>query len=171
MVKWASAKADWRDLALIFNDDPVTVSLYAKKKGLLSTPGWRRCKRYIRNGKNLGRAINQVRLKNNRNRPRYKYGYQVPRDHNEAMLIDEKNGNDKWAKSEELELSQIVDYDTFKSLGIGAPIPEGYTKIPCHMVHDIKASGRHKSRFVAGGHRTSTPTDATYSGVVSLQGI
>ena len=171
LVKWASAKADWRDLALIFNDDPVTVSLYAKKKGLLSTPGWRRCKRYIRNGKNLGRAINQVRLKNNRNRPRYKYGYQVPRDHNEAMLIDEKNGNDKWAKSEELELSQIVDYDTFKSLGIGAPIPEGYTKIPCHMVHDIKASGRHKSRFVAGGHRTSTPTDATYSGVVSLQGI
>ena len=57
LVKWASAKADWRDLALIFNDDPVTVSLYAKKKGLLSTPGWRRCKRYIRNGKNLGRAI------------------------------------------------------------------------------------------------------------------
>ena len=39
------------------------------------------------------------------------------------------------------------------------------------MVYDVKHDGRHKSRFVAGGHRTSTPTDSVYSGVVTLQGI
>ena len=87
------------------------------------------------------------------------------------MLIDEKNANDAWAKSEELEKKQVMDYDTFESLGKGAPIPEGYTKIPCHMVYDVKHDGRFKSRFVAGGHRTSTPVDSVYSGVVSLQGI
>ena len=39
------------------------------------------------------------------------------------------------------------------------------------MVYDVKFDGRHKARFVAGGHRTSTPVDSIYSGVVSLQGI
>ena len=39
------------------------------------------------------------------------------------------------------------------------------------MIYDVKHDGRHKSRFVAGGHRTSTPTHSVYSGVVSLQGI
>ena len=89
-VQWASGETTWNDLSVIFNDDPVTVSVYAQKNNLLRTPGWRRCKRYVRNAKTLGRAINQVRLKSYRNRPKYKYGHQVPRDHNEALLIDEK---------------------------------------------------------------------------------
>ena len=43
--------------------------------------------------------------------------------------------------------------------------------IPCHIIYDVKHDGRNKSRFVAGGHRTSTPTHSVYSGVVLLQGI
>jgi hypothetical protein len=39
------------------------------------------------------------------------------------------------------------------------------------MVHDFKACGRCKARFVAGGHRTDTPNGSIYSGVVSLPGI
>ena len=35
------------------------------------------------------------------------------------------------------------------------------------MKHDRK----HKARLVAGGHRTSTPIDSVYSGVVSLMGV
>ena len=170
-VEWASGQITWNDLTTTFEGDPVTVAMYAQKNKLLNTDGWKRCKRYVRNAKTLGRAINQVRLKNYRNRPKYKYGHQVPRDHDEAMRIDEKNGNDKWLQSEALEKGQIVDYETFESLGRGAPVPEGYQKIPCHMVYDVKHDGRYKSRFVAGGHRTSTPVDSTYSGVVSLQGI
>ena len=171
IVQWKSGEKDWNDLSVIFDSDPVTVSVYAKKHGLLSTPGWKRCKRYVRNGKTLGRAINQVRLKSYRNRPVYKYGFQVPREHREAMLIDERDGNDKWAKSEKLERSQLFDYDTFIDKGLGAPIPEGYKKIPCHFVYDVKHDGRYKSRLVAGGHRTDTPIDSVYSGVVSLRGI
>ena len=115
--------------------------------------------------------VHQRKLKNYRNRPVYKYGYQVPRNHEEAVFIDEKNGNTKWQDSEKLEIQQLADYDTFQDLGKGTPIPEGHQKIPCHMVYDVKYDGRHKSRFVAGGHRTETPTESVYSGVVSLQGI
>jgi Reverse transcriptase (RNA-dependent DNA polymerase) len=52
-----------------------------------------------------------------------------------------------------------------------APIPEGYTKIPTHFVYDVKHDGRHKSRMVAGGHRTEMPVDSVYSGVVTLAGV
>ena len=149
----------------------MTVSLYAKKHDLLDKDGWKRCRQYAKREKVLGRMANQVRLRNYRNRPRYKYGYQVPRSHEEAVFIDEKNGNRKWQDSEDLELQQLLDYDTFIDKGLGAPIPEGYKKIPCHMVYDVKHDGRHKSRLVAGGHRTDTPIESTYLGVVSLLGI
>ena len=99
------------------------------------------------------------------------FGQQVPRNHKEALLIDEKNGNHKWAEAEEKELKQLFDYAAFKSIGKGVPIPEGYQKIPYHFVYAIKHDGRYKARLVAGGHRTDTPIDSTYSGVVSLQGI
>ena len=170
-VVWASGEANWQPLNTIFEDDPIAVSLYAEKNNLLQTPGWKRCKRYVRNKKILARMANQVKLRNYRNRPIYKYGVQVPRDHNEALWLDEKNGNTRWADAEKLEIQQLLDYNSFEDLGIGTPTPEGYQRIPCHFVYDQKVDGRAKARFVAGGHRTSTPTDSVYSGVVSLQGI
>ena len=170
-VRWATGESSWNCLNLIYSDDPVTVSMYAIKNKLLDVPGWKRCKSHAKNMKKFGRMINQARLRNYRRRPVYKYGYQVPRDHDEAVFIDEKNGDTKWQDSENLERKQVEEYETFRDLGLGAPIPEGYQKIPCHMVYDVKHDGRHKSRFVAGGHRTSTPTSSVYSGVVSLQGI
>ena len=71
--------------------------------------------------KKFGRMINQTKLKNYRRRPIYKYGWQVPRDHDEAAFIDEKNGNTKWKESEALELKQLDDYETFRNLGLEHP--------------------------------------------------
>jgi hypothetical protein len=87
------------------------------------------------------------------------------------MFIDNKAGNTKWQDAEKLEISQLFKYDTFRDMGKGTAIPEGYQKIPCHMVYAVKHDGRHKARMVAGGHRTETPADSIYSGVVSLPGI
>ena len=170
-VKWASAEVSWEPLTVIFTDDPWTVSVYARKHGLLNTPGWKRCKRYAKNTKTLARAANQAKLKNFRCQPVYKYGQQVPRNYREAMRIDLKNGNTKWADSIEVEFNQLWEYESFKDLGLNAPIPEGYTKIRCHYVFDVKATGKCKSRFCAGGNGTEVPSSSVYSGVVSLQGI
>jgi hypothetical protein len=170
-VAWASGEVTWEDLSPTFQDDPTSVSLYAMKNNLLSEPGFRRCQNHTKNAKKLARMINQAKLKNYRNRPVYQYGYQVPRNHEEAVFIDEKCGNTMWQDAEKLEISQLFEYDTFKDLGKGTPIPEGYQKIPCHMVYAVKHDGRHKARMVAGGHRTETPADSIYSGVVSLPGI
>ena len=104
LVQWASGVRSWNCLNLTYTDDPVTVSLCALRNHLLETDGFRRCKTHVKNLKKFGRMINQARLKNYRRRPVYKYGCQVPRDHEEAMAIDERMGSDKWAYSESLEL-------------------------------------------------------------------
>ena len=171
LVQWSSGQTTWNPLSLTAADDPITVALYAKRNKLLDEPSFKHLKKYTKTEKRIGRAINQGKLKSFRNKPRFKYGYQVPRSHAEAMLIDEKAGNTKWVDSEGLEVTQLMDYETFESQGIGVPLPEGYKKVPYHVVYDVKHDGRHKSRLVANGSRTDTPIDSTYSGVVSLQGI
>jgi len=39
------------------------------------------------------------------------------------------------------------------------------------LCFDVKHAGRHKARYVAGGHLTDVPVDSVYSGVVSLRGL
>ena len=171
-VKWASGESTWEPLRTIKECDPVTIALYAEKNGLLEQAEWKDGNRIVKSKKILARMANKAKLKNFRNKPVYKYGMQVPRNHSDAMWLDEKNGNTSWKEAEKRETSQLLSYNSFKDLGKGAATPEGYKRIPCHFVYDFKESGvQYKARFVAGGHRTGTPVDSTYSGVVSLRGI
>ena len=55
----------------------------------------------------------------------YKYGYEVPRDYNQAVELAKCNGNTKWQDSTALEMSQLHEYKTFKDLGKGGKPPEG----------------------------------------------
>jgi len=114
---------------------------------------------------------NQAKLQSYCMAPRYKYGYEVPRDYNHAVELDKHNGNTKWQDSTALEMSQLHKYRTFKDLGKGGKPPKGYRKIHVHHVFDVKHDGRHKSQLVADGHLTEVPLDSIYSGVISLQGI
>ena len=103
--------------------------MYAKKEGLLNQKGWKRCKRFAKNAKKLARMINQTKLRSYRSKPKYKYGYQVPRNHQEAVFIDKRMGNTKWQDAEKLEVSQLGEYETFRSKSKSVPVPSGYQKI------------------------------------------
>ena len=172
-VLWETGETSWEPLHLIKKCDPVTLAIYAKEKGLLSTDGWKGFRRLAKRHKVVTRLLNQAKLKSFRTAPRYKFGFLVPRDHYEAMKFDEVNGNTRWRDSELVELHQIDDYKTFENRGhkSTAQIPEGYKKIGVHMVYDVKHDGRHKSRLVADGHLTPTPVDSVYSSVVSLRSV
>jgi hypothetical protein len=87
------------------------------------------------------------------------------------MKLDAENGNTLWRDSVVTELTQIQEYETFESKGKGAPVPIGYKQIRCHFVFDVKHDGRHKARYVAGGHLTDPPIESVYSGVVSLRSL
>jgi hypothetical protein len=55
-------------------------------------------------------------------------------------------------------MKNLAKYKTFIDNGKGGIPPEGYKKICCHMVYDVKHDGRHKSRLVAGGNLTELNT-------------
>jgi hypothetical protein len=118
--------------------------------------------------------VNQSRIKATCNAPRYKFGYRIPRNYDEAMQFDLKNGNTLWQEATNLEMSQLAEYDTFRDLGhkdTAPPPTTGYKKIRTHLVYDCKHDGRHKAWMVANSHLTDIPLESMYSGVVSLRGL
>jgi hypothetical protein len=115
--------------------------------------------------------INQAKLTSYRRNPFWKFGGLVPRNHAQAMELDKQNGNSKWQDAEATKKSQLMEYNTFIGKGIGGVTPNGYKKIRCHMIYDVKHDGRQKARLVTGGHLTNHNTESVYSGVVSLHGI
>jgi hypothetical protein len=115
---------------------------------------------------------NQAKLRSFRLAPKYKYGFEVPRDYGHAIRLDERNGNNNWQQSTKLECNQMDDYDTFTDLGRGGkPLTKEYKKIHVHLIFDIKHDRRHKAQCVADGHLTEVPINSVYSSVVSLRGL
>jgi hypothetical protein len=117
--------------------------------------------------------VNQSHIKATRNAPRYKFGYCIPHNYNEAMQFDLKNGNTLWREATDLEMLQLAEYDTFRDLchkDTASP-PTGYKKIRTHLIYDCKHDGRHKAQMVANGHLTDIPLESVYFCVVSLRGL
>ena len=53
----------YEPLSLIVQDDPITCAVYAKKHGLLSTPGWKHLKKYVKTSKRLLRTAKQFKIR------------------------------------------------------------------------------------------------------------
>jgi hypothetical protein len=175
MVEWENGEITAEPLTITAADDPVTCAINAKENNLLDLPGWKWFKGIAKWQKMFTCMVNQAKLRSFNHSPRYKYGFEVPRDYKHAVHIDEKNGNTKWQDATTLELTQINEYyNTFQDLGhesTGAKIPDGYKRISVHLVFDVKHDGRHKARLVTDGHLTDIPLNSIYSGVVSLRGF
>jgi Reverse transcriptase (RNA-dependent DNA polymerase) len=173
MVEWETGERTSEPLQLIATDDPVTCAIYARDNGLLELPGWKRFKPLAKRQKSFTRTVNQAKLKSYTCSPKYKFGFEVPKNYAHAMHLDGKNKNTKWKDAADLEVQQIFEYNTFVDHGhhTKSKAPEGYKKIRVHFVFDVKHDGRHKGRLVADGHLTDIPVDSVYSGVVSLRGF
>jgi Reverse transcriptase (RNA-dependent DNA polymerase) len=104
---------------------------------------------------------------------RNKYGYEIPRNFDHAMMLDAKNKITRWKDAVDLELSKINEYHTFIDKGHHSkPVtPTGYKRIRVHLVFDVKHNERHKARLVADGHHTEVPLNSVYSGVVRIRGF
>jgi len=173
MVEWENGEITTEPLQIIAADDPVTCAIYARDNNLLDLPGWKRFKNLAKHQKKFTRLVNQAKLRSFNTAPRYKYGFEIPKNYDHAMRLDAKNKNTKWKDSVALELMQIDEYNTFTDLGHHTKTspPAGYKKIRVHLIFDVKHDGRHRARLVADGHLTDIPLESVYSGVVSLKGL
>ena len=96
----------------------------------------------------------------------FKFGIEIPASVKDALEIDKKNGNTYWANAIATEMKNARD--AFKILPDGTKAPNGYQRINCHMVFDVKMEDfRQKARLVARGHMTEAPPTITYASVVS----
>ncbi len=170
-IEWENGEVTSEPLDIIAKDDPVTCALYAEENNLLGEDSWKRFRKLAKRKKKMLREANQAKLKSYRNGPKYKYGYEVPRNYNDAVCIDRKNGNTKWQDAVTLEFKQLHEYGTFEDKGLKGEPPPGYKKIRLHIVFDVKHDGRHKARVVANGNLTDPPIESVYSGVVSLRDL
>jgi hypothetical protein len=151
----------------------VTCAVYAREHRLLEEEGWKRFKGIVKHEKKMLHMVNQTCIKVTRNAPRYKFGYHIPCNYDEAMQFDLKNGNTLWREATNLEMSQLAEYDTFRDLShnnTASPLT-GYKKIHTHLIYHCKHDDRHKAWMVANGHLTDIPLESVYSGVVSLHGL
>jgi hypothetical protein len=173
LIEWEDGEITNEPLKVIAADDPVSCAIYARENDLLDQPGWKRFKHIAKREKKFTRMVNQAKLRSYNTAPRYKYGFEVPKTYEQALRLDQRNGNTLWADAATLELTQIDEYDTFIDKGHHSKVrtPQGYKKIRVHLIFDVKHDGRHKVRLVADGHLTDIPLESVYSGVVSLRGF
>ena len=170
-IAWSDGSETWEPLSMMIKTDPATMAAYAKENDLLNTPGWKSLRKIARRAKVLKRMINASKRKQRFDAVIYKFGVRVPRDAKEAKRLDAENGNTYWQDAMDLELSQVLEYDTFKSLGRTARVPDGYQQIPVRFVFDVKQSLKRKARLVARGDKTTPPRESVYSGVASLRSL
>ena len=100
-----------------------------------------------------------------------KFGVEVPVTTKGAIALDLKNGDSKWKEAMKTEIDSINAYQTFRALEDNEQLPPGYKCIPYHCIYDVKFDGRRKCRLVAGGHRTETPKEDIFSGVISMEAV
>ena len=123
----------------------------------------RSVRRILRTRRTIRRTTKPGR---NRRQPSMKYGYKVPRSVREALKFDQEAGNRKWRDAIELEVSSLLALSCFDFMPPGSKPKAGYQFVPMHLVFDVKNTGRHKARMVAGGHLVDTTGVYSHSSVV-----
>ena len=63
MDEWDTGETTYEPLSLIIQDDPITCAVYAKKHGLLNTPGWKHLEKYVKTSKRLLRTAKQFKIR------------------------------------------------------------------------------------------------------------
>ena len=128
-MEWENGEKTWEPLKIIGMDDPVTCALYGKEHKLLDEPGWKRFKKLAQRQKKMIRMVRQAKLNSFRTAVVYKYGFRVPRNHNQVIEYDRENGNTRWWDSKILEVEQLHEYSVFGDKGYGGSKPPGHKMI------------------------------------------
>ncbi len=150
MIEWENGEVTSEPLAIIAKDDPATCAQYALDNNLLDTDGWKQFRKLANRTKVLVQQLNQAKLCSYCTSPKYKNGFQIPRNYEEAIKLDEKFGNSRWKEATATERLQLDEYDVFDDLGHKYMNSKhsrltGFKKIRTHLLYDVKHDGCHKA--------------------------
>jgi hypothetical protein len=171
-VSYLDGDKAWLPMEVLRLHDPWSLVVYAHRSRLTNKPGWEWIDDYIRSNETFGNMVRAYKVTRTGNGPKFKFGIEVPRNPKHALEIDKENGNSAWRESMTTEVNQLLDYETFRVVPDGMPMPKGYKRIPYHCVLDVKVDLRLKSRIVANGARTpDVEREEVFSTVVSMEAV
>jgi hypothetical protein len=165
-VEWKDGKISWERLAELKESNPIEVAEYAMTKNLHYEPAFSWWVPHVMKNRNIIIAAAIKRY----HKHTHKFVIQVPKTWDEAVKLDEGNGNTLWQDTIRKEMNNVRI--AFKVLNGEEAIPPTYQEIRCHMIFDVKMEDFcHNTRFVAGGHTTDAPRVMTYASVVSRDSV
>ena len=163
-VSWESGETSYIALKDIKEHNPVEIAEYVIANKLDKEPAfaW-----WVRTAIKQRDAIISKMTK--RVRKQMKFGIDLPATYEEAVALDQKNGNTLWQDATRKEMSNVEV--AFKFLDDGTSLPIGFKKITCHLIFDVKFDLTRKARYVGGGHLTKVSPSLSYSSVVSRDSV
>jgi hypothetical protein len=173
-IQWKDESTSWVDLKDVKEANPVELAEYAVANKIDDEPAFAWWVSYTLKKRN--RIINRAKAKYWRTS--HKFGVRLPKTVEEAVRLDQENGNRFWQDAIDKEMKKAnVAYEpkegvTADDIRRGkVEDMKGYQEIKCHIVFDVKMDFTRKARFVAGGHMTEAPVALTYSSVVSRDSV
>ena len=158
-IVWETGVTSTESFEALNKDILVNLAIYAKENNLLELDGWNTLEKLADRSKLTEQLVKQAKLHSLKYSPRYKYGFEVPKNYKDAERLDRKNRNHDWMDADKVEHEQLREYNVFIDRGkfAGCRIPCGYQLIRVHTIIDVKVDGRHKARVVADRHLTAAP--------------
>jgi hypothetical protein len=163
-VKWETGETTWIPLKDIKESNAADVAAYAIREGIADEPAfaW-----WVKTAiKQRDAMVNKVCR---RIRKRSKFGIEIHDTFEEAVALDRKNGNTLWQDAVKKEMNNVKVAFDFKDNR--SQVPNGFKRIDCHIIYDVKFDLTRKARYVGGGHRTQVPASMTYLSVVSRDSV
>ena len=165
LVLYKDGSEQWVPLKILKETNPIEVAEFAKAREIDHEPAFTWWVPFtLRKRDRIISAVNSRVRKTSS-----KYGIEIPRSIDEAIKLDEINGDRLWQAAIELEMNNVAV--AFEILDINAPIPIGWTKSSGHIIFDVKMDFTRKARWVKDGHRTPEPDQSTFAGVVSRESV
>lgn len=175
-AKFKDESTSWIPLHVFKDSNPIEVAEYAVNNQISEEPAFAWWVHSVLQKRN--RIISKV--KSRYWRTTHKFGIELPKTVEEALKIDERNGNHLWRDAIEKEMARVrrafephenVSPEDVRK-GKYQPLL-GFQEMKCHMVFDIKMDGKftRKARLVAGGHMVDADVAVTYSSVVSRDSV
>jgi hypothetical protein len=96
LVEWDDEDVTWKSIVIIRADDPITVAKYVNESGLINNHGFNKYKKFINKQPVKTRKVNVTTTIYSKHTLKSKFGFLVPRNHEEAIWLDKQNNDTLW---------------------------------------------------------------------------
>ena len=136
---WQNGEVSWVCANALREQHPWTLGNYAAQNDLQQPPCFTWKKTYLSQQKKMEelKRVHAMATKGHQS-SLYKFGAQVPMNVSHALYLDKINNNNMWQEAMDKEIISINEFKTFRVLDEGEKMPEEYSKIPYHIVFDVK---------------------------------